>query len=355
MASEPVGMILAAGLGTRLRPLTLLRAKPAVPLLNRPLVRYAQELLLQAGIQEMVVNLHHLPETVRKAVSREPPATVHFSREDPIQGTAGALRQARRWLAGRTIVLVNGKIYFEENLGNVLRFHREQEATATLVLVPLEAGSPFSPVLLDAENRVRKFATGRETRDVGEAETPGGLRPHAFTGVHVLGPDVLDYIPEGPSDTVRDIYPRLIADARRVVGFVSRAYWCEASTPARYLSKSMELLRRKGLSCLPPAPAGARWTQTVLGSDVRVAPGVELENCIVWDRVEIAAGNRCANAIVAEGVRIPPEQGDFANCVVTEGGSRVAEARSTGVVDRGDYAVWPFESGTRARIDREQR
>ena len=355
MADEPIGMILAAGYGTRLRPLTLLRAKSAVPFLNRPLVGHAQDLLAKAGVREVVVNLHHLPETVKRAVSGELSDRVHFSREDPIQGTAGALRQARKWLSGRTIVLVNGKIYFEEALENAIRFHRVRKASVTMVLVPYEADAPFNPVLYDADNRILGFASGRVARPPAEADVASGFRYGVFTGVHILAPEFLDYVPEGVCDTVRDVYPRLIAEGHSVLAFVSRAYWCEASTPSRYLSKSLEVLRRKGVTCLPPAPAGTPWVRSVLGSEVRVAPEVELRDCILWDRVEIAAGNRCAGTIVTEEVRIPPDQGDLTHCVITRGGDWIAGASPNEVVDRGEYAVWPLPSEARARMHRDQQ
>lgn len=290
------GMILAAGLGSRLHPLTLLRAKPAVPLLNRPLIRYAIDLMDSLQIREVVVNLHHLGGSVTRALEGVTPK-VRYSPEREILGTAGAVRQVRDFWGAEPFVVCNGKIYFEQDLGPVLAAHRESRALATLVLVPRQSEDPFRPVFLAGDGRIRAFGQDLPGRASGAG--------YVFTGVQILSPTVLELIPEGPSDLVKHIYEPLADQRGPVMGFVSRAHWFECSTPERYLEKSMGLLARRGLNALPGRRGGRDCRSVVLGRGVRVAEGTSLKRCVVWEGARLAAGCRLQDSIVAGDVRIP--------------------------------------------------
>ena len=290
------GMILAAGLGSRLRPLTWLRAKPAVPLLNRPLIRYAFDLLDSLQIREAVVNLHHLGGSVTRALEGVTPE-VCLSREREILGTAGAVGQVRDFWGPEPFAVCNGKIYFEQPLGPVLAAHRESRALATLVLVPRKPEDPFRPVFLAEDGRVRAFG-----RDLPERPSRPG---YVFTGVQILSPAVLDLIPEGPSDLVKHVYEPLVARRGPVMGFVSRAHWFECSTPERYLEKSMGLLARRGLYALPERSGGRNCRRVVLGPGVRIPKDTSLERCVVWDGASLGSCCRLRDVIVAGKVEVP--------------------------------------------------
>ncbi|RPJ80817.1 MAG: hypothetical protein EHM18_17875, partial [Acidobacteria bacterium] len=289
-------LVLAAGFGTRLVPLTLFRAKPAIPFLERPLIQYSLEMLRRAGIVDVVVNLHHLPETVRQAVGNAFPG-VRYSFEPEILGTGGAMVKVREFLRDDHFVLCNGKIYFEENLAAVLSFHRESGALATLVLVPSDQNPGFNPVFVSPDREVRGFGPGYLPR--------AGDAPYVFTGVHVLSPEVLDRIPDGPSDSVRDLYIPLIREGKRVNGFVSQAYWCEASTPSRYLEKSFEVLRRRG-----------RADNVIASQSSKLHPTAVVRESIIWDQVTI--GERAnLNRVIAVGNITVPAGAQFGDAVMT--------------------------------------
>ncbi len=292
-------IILAAGLGTRLRPLTNHLAKPAVPFLNRPLVRHAVEFLERAEIEAAVVNLHYLPDTVREAVGR-PRMDIHFSYEPQILGTAGALRKAEGFLRGSDddFVVINGKIYFEQDLTEAIRFHRERKNLVTLVLVSCPADESFNPVRLDRNDNVLGFGPPGDDASFSRA--------CVFTGIHILSTEVLDSVPEGFSDTVRDVYPRLISQGRAVRGFVSDAYWSEASTPSRYLESSFEVLRRRGLVRLSDSSAVPDSGSFVLGRSVEVGARTRLDRVIAWDFVKIGADCVLRDVIIATRSEIPP-------------------------------------------------
>lgn len=298
------GLILAAGLGTRLIPLTLFRPKPAIPFLNRPLIQYSLELLTQAGVQDIAVNLHHLQGTLVETLSvltmdipeeRRPHLT--FSPEEQILGTAGAIDRLRRYFSGQTIVICNGKIYFEEDLKSAIAFHEQTRAAATLVLVPQRGSDEFSPVFMDEDHNITRFG---QKGEAGPA--------YAFTGVHVLSPEVLDFIPEGRSDTVKDLYPRLIQKGYPVRGFISDAYWCECSTARRYLQKSMEVLNRRGLAnSIESGVMNARCHNVIAGRLARADQSCVIENCILWDRVRIGRNSSLRNVIISDDVDLLPE------------------------------------------------
>lgn len=323
-------MILAAGLGSRLRPLTRLRAKPAVPLLNRPLIRYAFDLLDSLRIGEVVVNLHHLGRSVTGALEGVTPK-VRYSPETEILGTAGALGRVRDFWGAEPFVVCNGKIYFEQDLGPVLAAHRRSGALATLVLVPRKPEDPFRPVFLAGDGRIRAFGQDLPER----ADGPG----YVFTGVQILSAAVLDLIPEGPSDLVKHIYEPLVARRGPVTGFVSRAHWFECSTPERYLEKSMGLLARRGLNQLPEHSGGKNCRSVVLGSDVRVPEGTSLERCVIWDGARLGSRCRLQDSIVAGEVGIPAGT-RLSNVVVTP--PFPTPLRPTGETNP-DYWTWPLE------------
>ncbi len=331
------GMILAAGLGSRLRPLTWIRAKPAVPLLNRPLIRYAFDLLDSLRIGEVVVNLHHLRGSVTRALEGVTP-TVRFSPELEILGTAGAVGRVRDFWGPEPFVVCNGKIYFEQDLGPVLDVHQESRALATLVLVPRKPDDPFRPVFLAGDGRIRAFGQDLPGRPTG----PG----YVFTGVQILSPGVLDLIPEGPSDLVKHIYEPLVARRGPVMGFVSRAHWFECSTPDRYLEKSMGLLARRGLNALPGGSGGRNCHKVVLGRGVRVPAGASLERCVVWDGARLGSRCRLRDSIVAGEVDIPAGS-RLSRVVVTH--PFPEPLRPTGETHPG-YWTWPLEGRRPGRV-----
>ncbi len=326
------GVILAAGLGTRLLPLTLLRAKPAIPFLNRPLLRYALDLMEGAGIREIAVNLHHLPDTVIQAIPGS--VNIHYSQERSILGTGGALERLRGWLQGNDFLVCNGKIYFEEDLKRVVEYHQRTGAIATLVLVPRLPDAPFCPVFVDSRQNITAFG---EARGLEERE-----RAFTFSGVHILSSRVLEDLPEGPSDTVRDLYPLLLRQGHPVKGFVSSAYWCECSTPSQYLLNSLATLGHRGMSNLIANETSATCDGVIAGSEVRIAIGSELRDCLLWEGCRIGRDCSLADAIITSGVELPSGtqlQGAIVTPPVPYSSSRKPPRQLPGTA----YSIWPLE------------
>jgi mannose-1-phosphate guanylyltransferase len=242
-------LVLCAGLGTRLRPLTERWPKPAIPLLGQPLFRYTLSTLVRAGVREVAINSFHLPavmedvagaECIRKGLS------LTVNREvGEIQGTGGGIRGLRHVLKDDLFIVFNGDILFTLDLEDVLRRHQASGASASMVLMPMPEGEKYAAVETDAQLRVRRIA----------GHGPGGerLSPWHFTGVHVMSPEVFDFMsPAGPEDINREVYPRMIAAGRVVGGLVVQGYWSDLGTPSRYLATQRDLL----FGQVPLAPFG---------------------------------------------------------------------------------------------------
>lgn len=345
MPAELRGMLLAAGLGKRLRPLTHFLPKPAVPLLNRPLALYCLDLFRTAGIQAIAVNLHHMPESVKQALSGEAESLL-YSFEDPILGTAGGIGKIRDFFKSSTIVVANGKIYFEENLSRVIEHHKKSGSAVTMVLVPVTRRDRFNPVLVDAAGNIVTFARSswdwRQDSKI-DPGTGSELSAYVFTGIHILEKEVLDFIPEGRSDTVMDVYPALMKRGYPVRGFISDAFWQEFSTPERYLRNSIELLTRKRLNeaSLSNLPASCR--KVVAGEDVCISEGAEVEQAVLWNNITISSGCSLRNVIVVDGVRLP-ENTSVEDAIVTpfQAGFQHQVAASTRMID--GNMIWPLTS-----------
>ncbi len=158
-------MILAAGLGTRLRPLTLERAKPAIPVIGKPLVVRLIEQLMKNGADSFRLNLHHLPDTV-ETVFRSAPAgdlPVSFSYEPEILGTAGGVKANESFFDQGTFLLVNGDIIMDFSLGEALEFHRRRKALATLILYPQSHPYVYFPVRIDENGVLNHFKGIQDT------------------------------------------------------------------------------------------------------------------------------------------------------------------------------------------------
>jgi len=305
---DTVGMVLCAGLGTRLRPLTNAVPKPAVPVCGVPLVRWSLALLARAGVTRAVVNVHHLPEAMALAAREAARAlgmSLAVSPEPAIAGTGGALREARPHLAGASaIVVVNGDILFDVELGAALAAHRASGALATMLLLPMPAGARYASVEVDATGAVRRIAG---------AFGPGGegLTPWHFPGVHVLSPELLDRVPAAPfeCDVNRHVYPPLMASGG-VRGLPLTGYWNDLGTPARYLEASRDVLAGR----MPPVAGADPFAGTVeLAPGVRAAASARVDRAarlvgpaLVLDGAIVEAGAEVGpNAVVGRAARVP--------------------------------------------------
>ena len=293
-------MILAAGLGNRLFPLTQMVAKPAIPFLNRPLIHFVIDLLADLDTNAIIVNLHYLPDSVISAVrtyakkrnSSLEKLKIQFSSENPILGTAGGVRAAINLLGGDDILIINGKIYSEINLCPIVAQHQKRGALATLVVVPWSPGSPFNPVRVDSNSRVLGFGF------------QGLGKHHTFTGIQIIKKSVLSRIPKGPLDFVKNVYPFLLKNSEIIEAHVTQSLWYECSTPERYFRGSFEVIE-KSLTPWIGQQFSKISPHIISASDCLIGRGSKVENTILWNRVQIGKNCTLRNAIICSKVKIP--------------------------------------------------
>jgi NDP-sugar pyrophosphorylase family protein len=292
-------MILAAGFGERLWPLTCDRTKPALPVLGKPLVGYVAEYLAKYGIEDVIVNLHHQPESVRQALGdgSDFGVRLEYVHEPVILGTSGALDNARRLLQDDTFVVVNGKLITDLDLRAALETHRQTKALATLVLLRNPKYERFS-VVETLDGLVSNFGGMPPPAPVPDAEPP-----LMFTGIHILEPRIFEYIPPGVfSDSVTNVYLPAIAKGERIAAHVAEGMWYELSTLNRYLDISLALLRRQGMDlysgCNPSIDKAADVHDAVLWDDVNIENGAHVRRAVLGDGVRIRSGERIEDAVV---------------------------------------------------------
>src|SRR5690242_15905376 len=289
-------IILSAGYGTRLWPLTEDRTKPALPILGKPLVGYVAEYIASYGFDDIVVNLHHRPESVRAALGDGSKFGVklHYVEEPVILGTSGALDNTREFFEHETFLAINGKIITDIDLRAALETHRETNALATLVLLRNEKRERFSVVNVDA---------GRITGFGGMPDATGETAPLMFTGIQLLEPRIFDYIPRGVfSHSTTDVYPHAIANGETIAAHIAHGTWRELSTLKRYLDISVEMLKERnqtyvaGSHCTIASTATV--TDSILWDNVTVSDKAHIDRCVIGDGVRLAEGEGIENAIV---------------------------------------------------------
>ncbi|MCL5966686.1 MAG: NDP-sugar synthase [Deltaproteobacteria bacterium] len=308
-------MILAAGLGTRLRPLTYELPKPVIPVLGRPLCSYTMEFLFRAGVTRFVFNLHHHPKIVKQQVAawagRKIP--VDYTVEPVILGTGGGIRNASEFLRDGTFVAANGDTIVRFPFARALAFHKERKALATLVLFP-DPRRRYTPVRIDGEGRITGFG----------GEPPGGGRAGFYTGVQIVEPAVIEKIPGGgPSCIIRETYTPLVAEGAPVYGFLTTGLFREFGTPADYLDGTLAILAERLVAGTLPRPAapGATFRHPVyIAPGARVAPGAAVgPDAVVEKGATIGEGAAVSRALVWPGASVSPGA-TVANAVVTRGG-----------------------------------
>jgi NDP-sugar pyrophosphorylase family protein len=297
-------MILVAGLGTRLRPLSLLRPKPVVPVRGIPLLAYALELVAAHGVREVMLNLHHLAEVVRETAERwaPPGLSLHFSHEDRILGTGGGIRRAAAFLReSDPCLILGGDMILDADLGALAALHREREAGVTMLLRSGDRrADAFGTIGVDAEGCVRRV--GRRF-DLG-GETRAGLNAWATW----VAARAFDTLPD------RDVFnhlddwwmPRLAAGARDIRGEVleaERFVWEPVGTLPEYLEANLSPHRLRYLDAdARAARGGTRFEgDCVIGAGAEIGAGAVLRHAVVWDAERVPAGLRAERGVFAGG------------------------------------------------------
>lgn len=298
MQSPRKALVLAAGLGTRLRPLTEACPKPLLPLWNVPLIEHVLRLLEGWGVEEIAVNLHWQPEPLKAWLSaRAGRAKVHFSYEPEILGTGGALRPLRRFLSHGPFWVMNADIAAALDPAPLLQAFESGDGLAAAWLEPKKG-----PRTVESDRR------GRIT--CYRSPTPGVPGTATFCGLQLLSPAVFDYVPERPFSTLVDAYSQAMEHNRFVDGVaVPGSYWDDAGTVEAYLrihgdAKRCAKAGQAGGAFYDPQADRCEREEThffCVGADVAVGAKVTGRNSVVYGGARVASGAALRGSVVAGG------------------------------------------------------
>lgn len=311
-------IILVGGQGTRMRPLTDHLPKNIVPLCGVPFLTYQIEFLKKAGIKEIVFSLGYRPEDIRKVYGdgRKLKVKIHYAIEKEPLGTAGAIKNAEKFVKGSAVVVLNGDILTDIPLKKMIAFHQKNKNLATLGLVRVEDPTAYGLVLLDKKSRIVKFL---EKPTLEEAVTDT-----INAGVYCFEPEIFNYIPAGVNySSERALFPHLLKAKEPFGGFVWKGYWQDIGTPRKYLTTHWDVLN--GAFAIPKKFASKRG-KVYLGKGVKIGKDVVLQGpailedgCVVGEGTRIlpyaVLGPRCrvgknssiSRAVLWEGVKMGNE------------------------------------------------
>jgi mannose-1-phosphate guanylyltransferase len=336
-------VILVGGPGTRLQPLTDTMPKAIVPVLNRPVLEHMLVYLKKYGIEDIILTLNYLPDIIQEYFGDGKRCGVrltYLKEKEPL-GTAGAVKNAEAYLDSAFYVL-NGDVFTDMNLAEMLAFHRAKKARATISLTWVDNPSAFGVVETDGDQRVKRFI---EKPPLAAATT------HWINaGTYILEPEVLAQIPAGRHHMFeKGLFPRLLDIGEPVYGYAYRGYWLDMGTLVKYFSLNMDLLagklgsplidsrKKDGLyyskdvrvhpAAEITAPVmidrGCRIGRgvrikgpAVIGRDCRLHDGASVENTIIWDNVSIGGNSRVSRCIIGSHTVIGDNQ-NIANSVIT--------------------------------------
>ena len=289
-------MILAAGEGTRLRPLTLSCPKPLAPVAGEPLLVRTLVLLRGFGIREVAVNTFHRAEAIRRALDD---ADVQLSPEEKLLGTAGGTLRMRSFL-DTTFVVLYGDNYYRFDLAPLLELHWSRGALATLATFTTPDPTACGLVETDSEGRVTRFVEKPAPESV--------FTDQANAGVYILEPAIFEFISQaGSPDFGRDVFPALLA-ARpgAVFAMPLPGYLQDTGTPENYRQANWDALLLHSERAVAPsarlAPDAQLLGRNVVGANCRIETGAVVRESILWDDVTVAADARISGAVLGQGV-----------------------------------------------------
>jgi mannose-1-phosphate guanylyltransferase len=311
-------MLLAAGLGTRLRPLTYELPKPMVPILGRPVMEHIMRLLARHGFDDVVANLHYFPDLIRDTFgdgSRQGIKLV-YSYEEELLGTAGGVRNVRDHFGGETFLVISGDALTDIDLTAFYNAHKEKGATATLALKRVDDPSQLGVVIIDDDGRIQGFqekpAPGEELSNLGSC------------GIYMFEPEIFDYFPEKKFvDWAQDVFPVLLDQGVGFCGHEIAEYWNDVGSFEEYRQGNFDALEGRVQVEMPEGgdnlpddadvegpvfigegctiASGVRLTgPVVIGERSTIGENSALRDTIVWPRTELDAGTVLIGAVAGE-------------------------------------------------------
>ena len=341
-------MILAGGQGTRLRPLTLARAKSVVPLLNRPFLAYQLSLLRHHGVTDVILSCSYRVDDVQAALGdgRGLAVRLRYVVEREPLGTGGGVRNAADLTSG-TVFVLNGDVLTDADLTAMRRFHEARGSRTTIYLTPVPDPRAYGLVETDAEGRLERF---REKPGPDETITTNMIN----AGIYLIDAALLQRIPpDRPVSIEREFFPALIADGVPCFGWSLETYWRDIGNPTAYREAQLDLLHERvktpltppgerrhgswigagatiapGARVIAPSLVGNGVTLaencqvgplTVLGDGCTIAPNAQIEGSILWERVHVGANAHIQDSVIGSDTHVAPHAQVGPNAVLESG------------------------------------
>ncbi len=326
-------MVLAAGLGTRLRPITYDIPKPLVPIIDRPVMEHALELLQKQGITDIVTNLHYFPDVMRAYLGDGSKwgidLTLEFEQE--LLGTAGGVRNVSDFFGDDSFVIISGDALTDIDLDAFIKAHRESGGIATMAMKKVADTSEYGVVVLEDDGRIKGFQEKPEPEDA--------LSDLANCGIYIFNPEIFDYFPDRDfADWAQDVFPKLLEQDVPFYGHEVTAYWNDVGSLEEYRAGNFDALTGKvqiemdaeecgdnvyvgegsdvsGAEIDPPVYVGrdceigkgVRLTgPVVIGASCKIGDNSALRDTIVWKGVEVAADSMAIGAVLVNRTAITP-------------------------------------------------
>jgi len=326
-------VIIAGGLGTRLRPLTYNVPKPIVPVANRPFVLHQIDLLRQHGIKEVILNLHYLSKEIREVLAdgNKFGVRIRYSIEKHPLGTAGAVKNAEEYFDDEPLLVFNGDTLTDINLSQVIEFHKKNGARATLTLTRVEDPTAYGLILIDRHGVVTRFIEKPSWEQLANFSKLGPANT-INAGIYVLDPKIFRGVPKGVEYSFeRQLFPSLLEKGELVCGYVSDRYWIDIGKPSQYRQAHEAIMRNEvAVRIIGTRTDGKNWigdlaridkTARLIGPAIigrKVSVGAESrikDFTVLGDGVAVGSESTLSHAIVWAGSRI----GDHVNlegCII---------------------------------------
>lgn len=327
--------IMAAGVGTRLEPLTLAVPKPLVPVCNVPVMQYNIELLKKNGIKDITANLHYFPEQIESYFRDGKTFGVNltYSFEEELMGTAGGVKimaRSCRSLDDRFVVL-SSDVLCDVDLKELISFHKKKNAAATIALVEVDDPSEFGVVILDKNNKITAFQE--------KPKKAKALSRLANTGLYVFDRSILSMIPDNKIyDFGRQLFPELIKRGLPFYGFRQKGYWKDIGNIKNYKEANIELLKMKsrgksvliGKNCRINRNAVLKGN-VIVGDNSLIRENAVIKDTIIWPETVIDSGVRIDSSIIGSWCYIESDSVIENNCIIASrcrvrSGSRIASS-----------------------------
>lgn len=312
-------MVMAAGVGSRLDPLTQKIPKPLVPVLNKPVMDILLQKLKDYGVEKVIANTHYLAEQIQNRYTKNSPVDIHFEyiHEETLSGTAGGVKKCEFFFDDvEDFIVVSADGLHDADLDKIVKSHKESGCIATMAISAVDHAEVchFGVVVPTKEHYVSEF---QEKPSIEEAKSN-----YINTGIYVFNKRIFDFIPKGEKyDFAKNVFPRLLEAGEKINTYRIYSYWSDIGTIEQYIQSNIDALNKKVLIKDPniirkynsvyvigentKLPEDiSLLNNVVIGKNCTIGKNVKMENVILWDNVTVADNVTLKNVVCANNTTI---------------------------------------------------